>query len=252
MLNLKLKPLLKLMLILSLSANNTYAAGSKSKKEPKNKGNKNSLGIQFEVHEEVLDNGLKVLVVENKKTPVFSFYSYYQVGSKFELAGATGSSHLLEHMMFKGAKKYGENVFDKIVSGNGGQNNAYTTNDLTVYYEMLPSEHFEKIADVEADRMQNLLLETSSFEKERYVVLEERKLRYENSDRGKLYLNMMKEMFVGTPYGSSVIGEVEDLKTISREKVLDYFKKFYAPNNAVVLVVGDLEHEDVFRIMRKK
>ena len=237
-----------LLILLAACSSNT---GNKDKAGPKGPS-ENLLGIQFDVHEKVLDNGLKVLVVENKKLPVFSFYSYYMVGSKYELAGATGSSHLLEHMMFKGAKKYGENVFDKIVSGNGGQNNAYTTNDLTVYYEMLPSEHFEIIADVEADRMQNLLLETKSFEKERYVVLEERKLRYENSDRGKLYLNMMKEMFVGTPYGSSVIGEVEDLKTVSREKVLDYFKKFYAPNNAVILVVGDLDHKKVFRIMEKK
>lgn len=240
------------MLLLSFCSLAAFGAGSKSKKTPKKEQDKGSLGIQFEVFEKVLDNGLKILVVENKKLPVFSFYSYYQVGSKYELPGATGSSHLLEHMMFKGAKKYGENVFDKIVSGNGGQNNAYTTNDLTVYYEMLPSEHFEIIADVEADRMQNLLLETSSFEKERQVVLEERKLRYENSDRGKLYLNMMKEMFVGTPYGSSVIGEVEDLKTVSREKVLSYFKQFYAPNNAVILVVGDLDHEDVFKVMQKK
>lgn len=212
----------------------------------------NKSGIQLEVFEKTLDNGLKVLVVENKKLPVFSFYSYYKVGSKFEKPGTTGSSHLLEHMMFKGGKKYGANAFDEIVSGNGGRNNAYTTNDLTVYYEMLPSEHFEIIADVEADRMQNLLLEKESFEKERYVVLEERKLRYENSDRGKLYLQMMKELFVGTPYGSSVIGEVEDLKTVSRDKVWDYFKKFYAPNNAVILVVGDVDHDDVFSVMEDK
>lgn len=208
--------------------------------------------IAIDVKKKTLKNGLTVLVVENKKLPIFSYYTYFRVGSKFESPGITGSSHLLEHMMFKGAKKYGEGQFDKLVEGNGGRNNAYTTNDLTVYYESLPSEHFEVIADLEADRMQNLLLAKESFEKERNVVLEERKMRYENSDRGKVYLEMMKAVFKGTPYGSSVIGEIEDLKTVSREEVQKYFKTYYAPNNAVIVIVGSMDAEKVFEVIEDK
>ncbi len=207
--------------------------------------------LSFDVKKKVLDNGLTILVVENHKLPVFSYYTYYKVGSKFEDPDTTGSSHLLEHMMFKGAKKYGEGEFDKMVEGNGGNNNAYTTNDLTVYYENLPSQHFATIADLEADRMQNLLLADDSFKKEVNVVLEERKMRYENSDRGKIYLEMMKNLFVGTPYGSSVIGEIKDLKSITRKRVHDYFKTYYVPNNAVIVIVGDLKAEKVFEQINK-
>ena len=108
------------------------------------------------------------------------------------------------------------------------------------------------VIDLEADRMENLLLVPESFEKEREVVLNERKMRYENSDRGKLYLQMMRAVFKGTPYGSSVIGEVKDLKTVSREEVHAYFKRFYAPNNAIIVVVGDVKAEKVFTMIEEK
>lgn len=208
--------------------------------------------ISLDVKTHKLKNGLKILVVENNKLPIFSYYSYYKVGGKYEVKGMTGASHYLEHMMFKGAKKYGPGDFDKIVEGNGGSNNAYTTNDLTVYYENLPSEHINTIIDLEADRMQNLLLEPVSFESERMVVLEERKMRYENRDQGKLFLSMMLEMFEGTPYGTSVIGDVEDIKTVSREAMIEYFKEFYAPNNAVMVIVGDVKAKDVFKEIEKR
>lgn len=211
-----------------------------------------SLKLNFDVQEKELENGLKVIVVENPKLPIFSYYTYYKVGGKFEVPGITGASHFLEHMMFKGAKKYGLGEFDKIVEGNGGRNNAYTTNDLTVYYEDLPNQHLEVIIDLEADRMQNLLLEKNAFEKERNVVLEERKMRYENSDRGKLYLQMMKEVFKGTPYGTSVIGTIKDLKTVTRDQIYEYFKMFYAPNNAVIVIVGDVKANKVFKEIEEK
>lgn len=208
--------------------------------------------LSFNAKKKTFPNGLTAIVVENKKLPIFSYYTYYKVGGKHEKDGITGASHYLEHMMFKGAKKYGPGMFDRIVEGNGGSNNAYTTNDLTVYYENLPSEHLNKIIDVEADRMQNLALEKESFEKERNVVLEERKMRYENSDRGKLYLAMMKKVFEGTPYGTSVIGKIKDLKSVTRDQMYQYFKEFYAPNNAVVVIVGDVDHEDVFDEIEKR
>lgn len=202
--------------------------------------------LNFNAQKRIFDNGLTAIVVENKKLPIFSYYTYYKVGGKHEEDGITGASHYLEHMMFKGAKKYGSGMFDKIVEGNGGSNNAYTTNDLTVYYENLPNQHLNKIIDVEADRMQNLALEKESFEKERNVVLEERKMRYENSDGGKIYLTMMENIFEGTPYGTSVIGKIKDIKTVTRDQMYQYFKMFYAPNNAIIVIVGDVDAEDVF------
>lgn len=211
-----------------------------------------SPSIKFDVKEHTLDNGLKVFVVENHKLPIFSYYTFFNVGGKHETEGITGASHFLEHMMFKGAKKYGLNEFDENVEGNGGTNNAYTTNDMTVYYEKMPSEHINLIIDVEADRMANLLLEPKSFESERAVVLEERKMRYENSDRGKIYLSMMKAIFEGTPYGTSVIGKIKDLKTVTRDQFFDFFKKYYAPNNAFIFIVGDVDAQDVFDEVDKK
>ena len=208
--------------------------------------------LDYKIVKKSLNNGLEVLLVENKKLPIFSYYTFYKVGGKFEYEGITGASHFLEHMMFKGAKKYGQGEFDKLVEGNGGNNNAYTTNDLTVYYENMPSEHINQIIDIEADRMANLTLEKQSFENERQVVLNERKMRYENSDRGKIFLAMMRSMFEGTPYGTSVIGNISDLNTVSRDQIYEYFKKYYAPNNALIVVVGDINTSAVMDEINEK
>ena len=243
--------LLRVIILVLISG---LAYGFSKKSQPYDRGLSGDAEsyIQLDVKKKVLENGLTIIAVQNEKLPIFSFYSYIKVGGKYEQKGTTGASHFLEHMMFKGAKKYGEGEFDKLVEGNGGTNNAYTTNDLTVYYETLPSEHFSVIADLEADRMANLLLAKESFEKERLVVLEERRMRYENSDRGKLYLDMMKAVFKGTPYGGSVIGEVADLKSITRDDVQKYFKKYYAPNNALIVVVGSLPTSEVFEVIEEK
>ncbi len=215
-------------------------------------GDEKSELIHFDVKERVLDNGLKVMIVENHKLPLVSYYTYFDVGGKFETPGITGSSHFLEHMMFKGAKKYPEGEFDKMVEGSGGKNNAYTTSDMTVYYESLPAEHINKIIDVEADRMQNLALNPKSFASEKNVVLEERKMRYENSDRGKIYLSMMQNMFEKTPYGIPVIGKIEDIKSVTRDEVFKYFKTFYAPNNAFIVIVGDVKADEVLKEVEKR
>ncbi len=199
-----------------------------------------------------LDNGMTALIVPNHKLPIFSLYMFYKVGGKNEVKGITGASHFLEHMMFKGAKKYGPNRIDFLIEGSGGATNAYTTNDQTVYYENLPTTELETILDVEADRLDNLLLDKEAFEKERQVVLEERKMRYENSPRGQLYLELMQTLFKGTPYGTSVIGDVEDLKTVSREQIHAYFKRFYAPNNLTLVLSGDVNPEKAKAIIKEK
>lgn len=206
-------------------------------------GNKENLSEQIDLNvEEIkLSNGFKALLVPNKKIPVYALYLYYKVGAKYERKGITGATHFLEHMMFKGSKTFGAGRFDYLIEGNGGSSNAYTNNDFTVYYEKMPSPTLETMIEVEADRMQNLLLEEKAFNSERNVILEERRMRYENSPRGKLYLVMMNEMQKGTAYSESVIGSIEDLKSVTREQIHEYFKKFYAPNNAFMVIAGDFD-----------
>ncbi|MFP5386338.1 MAG: M16 family metallopeptidase [Bacteriovoracia bacterium] len=208
--------------------------------------------INVEVEELKLDNGMTALIVPNHKLPIFSLYFFYKVGGKNEVPGITGASHFLEHMMFKGAKKYGKNSIDFIIEGSGGSTNAYTTNDSTVYYENLPSKEMSMILDIEADRMANLALDPDDFNKERAVVLEERKMRYENSPRGQLYQLLMKSLFEGTPYGRPVIGEIPDLKSVTREQIHAYFKRFYAPNNVVLVLAGDVDSSEAKKIIKEK
>ncbi len=199
----------------------------------------------------VLDNGLTVIISSNKRLPIVSYYTLFDVGGRYEGEGTTGATHFLEHMMFKGAKKYGPGEFESIIEHNGGNSNAYTTNDMTVYHENVPSHLLEKIMDVESDRLSHLLLEPVSFESERKVVFEERKMRYENSPDGQMYLTMMKKIFAGTPYGQSVIGEVTDLEKLTRDQMMSFFKKFYAPNNAIVAIVGDVDQEAALAMIKK-
>jgi zinc protease len=199
----------------------------------------------FNVKKVVLKNGLTVLISPNPKLPIVSYYTLFDVGGRDEAAGTTGATHFLEHMMFKGAKKYGPGEFDGLLEKSGGVTNAYTTNDMTVYYQNIPVEFLDTMIDMEADRMQNLLLEPASFESERKVIFEERKMRYENSPDGLIFLAMMKKMFVGTPYGNSVIGDEADLKELSRDQMMGFFKKFYVPNNAIVAIAGDVDPDKV-------
>lgn len=241
-------PLTALLLIL--------AGGCSSRKDkqdlPEPKAGTLADSINLEVHELKLDNGMTALIYPNHRLPIFSIYLYYKVGGKNEVPGITGASHFLEHMMFKGAKKYGQGKIDFLIEGSGGSTNAYTTNDQTVYYENLPTTELEAIIDIEADRMENLLLDPEAFEKERAVVLEERKMRYENSPRGQLYLGLMKHLYEGTPYGTSVIGEIPDLKSVTREQIFQYFKRFYAPNNLTLVLVGDVDVTKAKKLIQEK
>lgn len=238
---------LSIVLLLSLAGcdtavrqNNTELSSSEAPK------------INLDVKKFTLSNGLRLLVVENHQLPIMSYYTFFDVGGRYEEKGTTGATHFLEHMMFKGAKKYGPGIFDTTIEMNGGSTNAYTTFDSTVYYESLSSSTLEKIVDMEADRMQNLLLEESSFEKERKVVLEERKYRYENSPKGQLYLAMMQAVFEKTPYGGSVIGDEKDVKSLSRAQMRKYFKRFYTPDNAIIVIVGDVDADKTYRMVNDK
>lgn len=243
-----------LLLLLPLMTLILSSCASNKDQQIKSASNLGELELNLPVKKFTLENGLRLLVVENNKLPIVSYYTFFDVGGRFESreAGTTGATHFLEHMMFKGAKKYKAGEFEKIVEGNGGRGNAYTTFDSTVYYESFPSKVLEKIIDLEADRMGNLTIETKSFESERLVVKEERKMRYENSPMGKLYLSMMQAVFKGTPYGGSVIGDVKDLDSLTQEQIQEFFKTFYAPNNAIVVVVGDVNANNVHRLVKRK
>lgn len=200
----------------------------------------------------VLDNGLTILIAPNPKLPIASYYTLFDVGGRYEVKGTTGATHFLEHMMFKGAKKYGPGEFDTLIEKNGGVTNAYTTSDATVYYQNIPSGFVPTMIDLEADRLQHLLLEPFPFESERKVIFEERKMRYENSPDGYLYLMMMKKIFEGTPYGQSVIGDVEDLAALSRDQMMEFFKTYYTPDNAVLAIAGDVDPDKIIELIKEK
>ena len=209
-------------------------------------------GINLKVKKVTLDNGLRVLIYENHGLPIFSYYTFFDVGGRHESKGTTGATHFLEHMMFKGSGNFGPGQFDSTIESNGGSTNAYTNFDNTVYYESLPSNTIDKIIAMEADRMTSILLHPVALNGERQVVFEERKVRYENSPRGKLYLALMQNIFENTPYGGSVIGDVEDLKALTRENLMSFYKNFYTPDNAIIVVAGDVDADKVIEQIEKK
>ncbi len=239
-----LKSLLFMTLIVLVQSCSTLGGASKAADNTK-------IPKGFNVKKYVLKNGLTVLISPNPRLPIVSYYTLFDVGGRDEGPGTTGATHFLEHMMFKGAKKFGPGQFDTKLEKSGGTTNAFTTNDMTVYYQNIPVSFLEMMIDMEADRMQNLLLENFSFESERKVIFEERKMRYENSPDGLLFLALMKKMFVGTPYGQSVIGDEADLQALTRDQMMTFFKNFYVPNNAIVAIAGDVDPDEVIKLVKK-
>ena len=207
--------------------------------------------IELKLTKEVFDNGLTVILVENRKLPLFSLHSFVRVGGRDEGPGMTGASHYLEHLMFKGSKNYKAGEFEKIIIGNGGSHNAYTSRDLTVYHESLPITALDKILALEADRLFHLLIEKESFEREKQVILEERKFRTENSPRGQLFLEAMKLAYRKTPYAHPPIGSIEDIKGVTQEQIRDHFETYYDPANIVLVLAGDFDRSKMMRKVRK-
>ncbi|MCG2721307.1 MAG: insulinase family protein [Thermodesulfovibrionales bacterium] len=203
-----------------------------------------------EVQEYTLENGLKVILIEEHKAPVVTFQVWYRVGAKDEPAGRSGLSHLLEHMMFKGTPKYGPSVLSRTVQKNGGTDNAYTTKDYTVYFEMLSSDRVALAVELEADRMQNLTLDPKETASERSVVMEERRLRYEDDPQNALFEEVMAAAYKVHPYQRPVIGWMSDLQNIEREALFKYYKTYYAPGNAVIVVAGDINGEEMIKQIR--
>ena len=197
------------------------------------------------VEEYTLKNGLKVLVLEDHKAPSATFQIWYRVGSRDENIGKTGLSHLLEHMMFKGTKKHGPKTFSQTIQRAGGTDNAFTTKEYTGYFEVLASDRIGLPIELEADRMENLVLTKDAVLSERDVVTEERRLRYEDDPQSLVYEQVMAMAFNNHPYRWPVIGWMSDLKYLDPDALVSHYRAYYAPNNAVVIVVGDVKKEDI-------
>lgn len=198
-----------------------------------------------------LKNGMKFLVVEDNSIPNANMYLFYRVGSRNEHQGITGLSHFFEHMMFNGAKKYGPKLFDQTMEFNGGANNAYTTENVTVYTNWFPSSATEVIFDLEGDRIATLSIDPKMVESERGVVLSERSTSLENSPWSLLSQSLQATAFQEHPYHWPVIGYEDDMKNWTQTDLERYFKTYYAPNNCVVVVSGNIKMEDVKKLAEK-
>ncbi|MDJ1498535.1 pitrilysin family protein [Cytophagaceae bacterium DM2B3-1] len=198
-----------------------------------------------------LTNGMKFLVVEDNSIPNANMYLLYRVGARNEHPGITGLSHFFEHMMFNGSKKYGPKEFDRTMEFNGGANNAYTTENVTVYTDWFPSSALEKIFDLEADRIASLTIDPKMVESERGVVLSERSTGLENSPWRMLGEAVNATAFQEHPYHWPVIGYEEDIKNWTKEDLEYYFKTYYAPNNCVVVISGNVKTDEVKRLAQK-
>lgn len=205
----------------------------------------------IETKEFTLANGLKVVTVEDHTIPSVTFAIGFHVGSRNERPGITGISHLFEHMMFNGSAKYKPTEFDKVLENGGGYSNAYTSNDITFYYEEFNPDLLDKVLDMEADRMRSLKLDTANIEQERGIVKEERRVSTDNSVRGSMFEDLYAAAFVAHPYHWPVVGWMKDLDNISLQDAKDYFKTYYAPNNATVFVVGDFDARQLQKKMEK-
>ena len=214
----------------------------------------------LQVQRYVLDNGLRLLVIEDHSSPTFAYQTWYRVGSRDEVPGRTGLAHLFEHLMFKGTKTHKDGDFEKILDSSGAEgNNAYTTHDYTVYVQELPStkapetggDKLDLIAGVEADRMINLIVDEKIFRTELEVVQNERRMRNENSPDGLMYQELFSEAFTVHPYHWPVIGYQKDLEAMTAEDARQFYHAYYSPNHATVIITGDVKAEDAFKIVKK-
>ncbi|MCT7947344.1 M16 family metallopeptidase [Shewanella baltica] len=188
-----------------------------------------------------LDNGMKIMVLEDASIPNANMYLFWKVGSRNEVPGITGISHFFEHMMFNGSKKYGPKMFDRTMEAAGGANNAYTTEDMTVYTDWFPANALETMFDLEADRIANLDINQTMVDSERGVVQSERSTGLENSNWNALEGEIKGVAFLAHPYSWSVIGHESDIAAWTLEDLVQYHKTYYAPNNAVVVIAGDVK-----------
>jgi zinc protease len=201
-----------------------------------------------EVHERVLDNGLKVLVKPDDRAPIVTSQIWYKVGSSYEPGGITGVSHVLEHMMFKGTENLAPGEFSEIIAENGGDENAFTGTDYTAYFQTLAADRLQVAFELEAERMRRLSLPPEEFAKEIEVVKEERRLRTDDDPQSLTYEQFNAAAYQASPYRNPIIGWPSDLDSMQVDDLRDWYRKWYAPNNATLVVVGDVVPEAVFAL----
>ena len=199
-----------------------------------------SLAGVFNPETFTLKNGMQVVLVKNHRVPVVTHMVWYKVGSADEGPGETGIAHFLEHLMFKGTKTRKPGEFSAIVARNGGQENAFTSTDYTAYYQTIAKERLELVMEMEADRMTNLVITDQEVEPERLVVLEERRSRIDNRPGSILSEHINSALYLNHPYRNPVIGWEHDIKGLTINRILAFYKKWYAPNNAILVVAGDV------------
>ena len=211
--------------------------------------------ISFEVlanpHEYMLANGLKIVVKEDHRSPVVISQIWYKAGSIDELNGTTGVAHVLEHMMFKGTKNVSSGEFSKKIAAIGGRDNAFTSRDYTGYFQQLHKSELALAMKLEADRMRNLILTKEEFSKEIKVVMEERRLRTDDQPHALVYEKMMSVAYQSHPYRRPIIGWMNDLENMTVDDAQEWYDRWYAPNNAVLVVVGDVDPKKVFSLAQK-
>jgi zinc protease len=195
--------------------------------------------LQYEIS--TLPNGMTLVLSEDHSTPIVHMQVWYHVGSKNEKKGRTGFAHLFEHLMFKGSKNVGPEEHTSMMTSLGGQSNAYTTDDETVFWETVPQQYLPLIMWLEADRMATLRIDKETFQNEREVVKEERRMRVDNQPYGRLTEFIFDNAFTTHPYKHQTIGSMEDLQAASVEDVRDFYQTYYVPENATVVVVGDFD-----------
>ena len=206
--------------------------------------------LKLNVTEHTLKNGLKVLIYVDSSAPIVSTQMWYWVGSYYEPSGYTGISHLLEHMAFNSTKKYKLGEFARVIDENGGDDNGFTSELYTAYYEDLAKDRFEIALDMEAERMQNLLLVPEEFVPEKKVVMEERRLG-ENSPTSVLWEEFYATAYLVHPYRTPVIGWMDDLERITRNDLYNFYQTYYTPQNAVLVIAGDVKPDEAIKKVEK-
>ena len=211
----------------------------------------NGQSKEFPVSTRTLKNGMKVLVQPDHSIPNVALYIFYRIGSRNEHPGTTGISHFFEHMMFNGAKKYGPDELDKVMEANGGSNNAYTTQNVTVYQDWFPRSALPLIYDIEADRIRDLTFDPKKIASERGVVASERRLSVDNENSGILDEQLWATAFIAHPYQWPVVGWMSDIEHWTMDDLKHHYQMGYSPSNATMVVVGDVAPEEIFQLCEK-
>ena len=212
----------------------------------------NLVKSKIKVENFTLDNGMEVLLVPNHRVPAIMHMLWYKIGGIDEKLGKTGLAHYLEHLMFHGTKKYPKGKIDDLVSSFGGSHNAFTSYDFTAYYQNIPKKYLNIVMDIEADRMRGLELNEKEAKIERDVVLEERLLRRDNSPKAVLSEKVRESLFTKKhPYGRPLIGYEDDIAKLSFSDALEFYNKYYHPNNAVLVLAGDVDKDEVMPLIKK-